>query len=101
MVRGMLADARKLKWARKADFAATPQPWDMEDQAFAHEIESKYGVATQMSPAIVSDGNSRLYDQLQRWNGRNVHHGSWPRIFLRKTICYGADSLRNQAWILR
>ena len=47
MVREILADARKFKWARKAHFAATPQPWDTEDQAFAHEIESKYGVATQ------------------------------------------------------
>lgn len=47
MVREILADARKLKWARKSHFAATPQPWDTEDQAFAHEIESEYGVAAQ------------------------------------------------------
>jgi hypothetical protein len=47
MVREILADARKFKWARKAHFAATPQPWDTEDQAFAHEIASEYGVATQ------------------------------------------------------
>jgi hypothetical protein len=75
MVRGMLADARKLKWARKADFAATPQPWDTEDQAFAQEIESEYGVATQTVQLLyfaVSANHIAFWDEKGRLAGTGL-----------------------------
>ena len=75
MVREILVDARKLKWARKAHFATTPQPWDAEDQAFAQEIESRYGVATrtvQLLYFAVAANHIAFWDEKGRLAGTGL-----------------------------